>query len=91
MWILLEEDECNMAEFVDVPKILGDIFESVVGAIYLDTGKDLAKVWEIVYGLMYKEISECDNQFDIKQKSCICFRKLIDCSGFREFRLVVII
>lgn len=54
-----------MAAYVDVPKILGDLFESVVGAIYLDTGKDLAKVWEIVYGLMNKEISECGNYFYI--------------------------
>ncbi|XP_012287234.1 endoribonuclease Dicer [Orussus abietinus] len=56
LWILLEEEECNMAEHVDVPKVLGDIFESVIGAIYLDTGKDLVKVWEIVYALMNKEI-----------------------------------
>ncbi|XP_015599757.1 endoribonuclease Dicer isoform X2 [Cephus cinctus] len=56
LWVLLEEDECNMAEYVDVPKILGDIFESLIGAIYLDSGKNLLKVWEIVYALMHKEI-----------------------------------
>ncbi|KAK0080172.1 hypothetical protein PV326_008304 [Microctonus aethiopoides] len=57
LWILLEEDECNMAEFVDVPKILGDLFESVIGAIYLDSGKNLNIVWEILYSLMYNEIN----------------------------------
>ena len=55
LWILLEEDECNLAEHVDVPKVLGDIFESFIGAIYVDSGKDLLKVWEIVYTLMHKE------------------------------------
>ncbi|KAK0165770.1 hypothetical protein PV328_004261 [Microctonus aethiopoides] len=38
-----------MAEFVDVPKILSDLFESVIGAIYLDSGKNLNIVWEILY------------------------------------------
>ncbi|KAK0072208.1 hypothetical protein PV325_011740 [Microctonus aethiopoides] len=52
LWILLEEDRCNMAEFVDVPKILSDLFESVIGAIYLDSGKNLNIVWEILYSLI---------------------------------------
>lgn len=56
LWILYEEDECNIAECVEVPKILADIFEALIGAIYLDTGKDLGKVWEILYGLMKNEI-----------------------------------
>lgn len=56
--MLLEEDDCNIAEYVDVPKALGDIFESLVGAIYLDTGKNLTKVWEIVYSVMHKEIGK---------------------------------
>ncbi|XP_033221777.1 endoribonuclease Dicer isoform X2 [Belonocnema kinseyi] len=55
LWILLEEDECNLAEHVDVPKVLGDIFESFIGAIYIDSGKDLLKVWQIVYSLMHIE------------------------------------
>ncbi|XP_078032947.1 endoribonuclease Dicer-L-like [Augochlora pura] len=58
LWILLEEDECKMVESVDVPKVLGDLFESAIGAIYLDCGKNLKKVWEILYSLMYKEIDE---------------------------------
>lgn len=44
-----------MAEHVDVPKVLGDIFESFIGAIYIDSGKDLLKVWQIVYSLMHIE------------------------------------
>ncbi|XP_011693477.1 PREDICTED: endoribonuclease Dicer-like isoform X2 [Wasmannia auropunctata] len=56
--VLIEEDECNLVEYVDVPKILGDLFESLIGAIYLDSGKSLTKVWEIVYSFMHKEIDE---------------------------------
>ncbi|KMQ96898.1 endoribonuclease dicer [Lasius niger] len=58
LWILLEEEECNLAEYVDVPKVLGDLFESLIGAIYLDTGKNLTKVWEIVYCFIHKEIDK---------------------------------
>ncbi|XP_047345738.1 endoribonuclease Dicer isoform X1 [Vespa velutina] len=56
LWILLEEEECNMAEYVDVPKVLSDIFESFIGAVYLDTNKNIKQVWELLFALMYKEI-----------------------------------
>ncbi|XP_043484526.1 endoribonuclease Dicer-like isoform X2 [Leptopilina heterotoma] len=52
LWILMEENECNLAEHVDGPKVLGDIFESLIGAIYIDSGKDLKKVWQIVFKMM---------------------------------------
>eukprot|EP00092_Neocalanus_flemingeri_P094328 GFUD01119932.1.p1 GENE.GFUD01119932.1~~GFUD01119932.1.p1 ORF type:complete len:115 (+),score=30.50 GFUD01119932.1:3-347(+) len=32
---------------VEVPKVLGDVFESLIGAVYIDSGHDLTKVWEI--------------------------------------------
>lgn len=53
---LVEEDEVNIAEAVDVPKALGDVFEALIGAIYLDSGKDLNVTWKIVYNLMKEEI-----------------------------------
>ncbi|XP_076668388.1 endoribonuclease Dcr-2 isoform X2 [Andrena cerasifolii] len=58
LWILLEEDECKMAEYVAVPKALGDIFESTIGAIYLDCDKNLETVWEIIYCLMHNIIDK---------------------------------
>ena len=33
-------------EGIEAPKVLGDIFESVAGAVFLDSGMDLTKVWE---------------------------------------------
>ncbi|XP_018354963.1 PREDICTED: endoribonuclease Dicer [Trachymyrmex septentrionalis] len=58
LYVLIEEDECNLTEYVDVPKVLGDLFESLIGAIYLDSGKNLTKTWEIIYSFMHKEIDE---------------------------------
>ena len=56
LWILSEEDYCQMSEHVDVPKVLGDLFEATIGAVYLDSGKDLNVVWEVIYRIMHKEI-----------------------------------
>jgi dsRNA-specific ribonuclease len=39
--LLVEEQEMKMADYVDVPKALGDVFESLIGAIFVDSGNDL--------------------------------------------------
>ncbi|CAB4054972.1 DICER1 [Lepeophtheirus salmonis] len=44
---LLSETECPILEEVDVPKVLGDICESVLGAVFLDSGFDLKIVWNV--------------------------------------------
>ncbi|XP_048517572.1 endoribonuclease Dicer isoform X2 [Dendroctonus ponderosae] len=57
--ILLEETDAvglNIAEYIDVPKVLGDIFEALAAAVYLDSGKDLQEVWRVFHRLMWKEI-----------------------------------
>lgn len=57
--ILLEcESECGPAESIDIPKSLGDIFESIVGAVYLDSGLSLEKTWKVIYLLMKDELSQ---------------------------------
>ncbi|GIY47029.1 endoribonuclease Dcr-1 [Caerostris darwini] len=43
----LEEMEFFELGEVDVPKALGDVFESVAGAIYLDSGMSLDAVWKV--------------------------------------------
>ena len=42
----IDEDEC------DSPKYLADIFESVAGAIYLDSGCSLKAVWKVYYKML---------------------------------------
>lgn len=41
--LLMEEQDviCHMAEYVDVPKALGDIFEAIIAAVFLDSGNNL--------------------------------------------------
>ena len=46
--IVSEEEE----EGIEAPKVLGDIFESVAGAIFLDSGMDLSKTWDVYYRMM---------------------------------------
>jgi endoribonuclease Dicer len=50
------EGECEHSEDVEVPKALGDIFESVAGAIFLDSGMSLDTVWGVYYAMMKPEI-----------------------------------
>ena len=44
---MINEVEPPELEMVEVPKVLGDVFESLIGAVYLDSSHDLTKVWEI--------------------------------------------
>jgi endoribonuclease Dicer len=46
------------AEDIEIPKALGDIFESVAGAIYLDSGMSLDTVWHVYYRMMQPQIGK---------------------------------
>ncbi|XP_077537077.1 endoribonuclease Dicer-S-like isoform X2 [Haemaphysalis longicornis] len=52
----LHEEECQQPEEVEVPKALGDLFESLIGAVFLDCGMALDTVWAILYRLFGREI-----------------------------------
>jgi endoribonuclease Dicer len=55
--ILLEtENDTQSAESVDIPKVIGDIFESIVGAVFLDSGMNLSATWKVIYGLLKDEL-----------------------------------
>lgn len=54
----MEDIECILAEDVDTPKALGDIFESLAGAVFLDSGMSLDTTWGVFYRLMKNEIGE---------------------------------
>lgn len=53
---LIAEHESEEVEDVEVPKALGDVFESVAGAIFLDSGMSLDTVWSVYYPMMQSEI-----------------------------------
>lgn len=56
----LEDDpelkSLDMSDFDSVVKLLGDVFESVAGAIYLDSGCSLDTVWSIYYPMLKESI-----------------------------------
>lgn len=62
--LLLEEDDVTkndeladkIAEYIDVPKTLGDVFEAIIGGIFLDSGNNLNVTWSIIYRLMQREL-----------------------------------
>lgn len=46
---------------MEVPKALGDLFESVAGAIFLDSGMSLDAVWKVYENIMRPEIEKFSN------------------------------
>jgi len=54
----MRENDCYTEEYVDVPNVLGDIFKSLIGALYLDCGRELILVWKICYNFLHKEIGK---------------------------------
>jgi len=54
-------DDLDEAEDVEVPKALGDIFESIAGAIFLDSNLSLDAVWIVYYRMMHESINLYSN------------------------------
>ncbi len=53
-----QTDTQEDAEELDPPKVLGDVLESVAGAIYLDSGCCLETVWRVFKPYFEKRIRE---------------------------------
>lgn len=56
-----EEDE-EKEEDIEVPKAMGDIFESLAGAIYMDSRMSLETVWQVYYPMMRPLIGEKESK-----------------------------
>ena len=56
-----EEDE-EKEEDIEVPKAMGDIFESLAGAIYMDSRMSLETVWQVYYPMMRPLIGEDESE-----------------------------
>lgn len=60
--IALDEDPemgfVDMTNFDKIVKLLGDVFESVAGAIYLDSGNSVTSVWEVYWPMMKESIEK---------------------------------
>ena len=55
-YFLFGDEDDRMASNVEVPKVLSDIFESVAGAIFLDSDMSLDAVWKVFYPLLRPEL-----------------------------------
>lgn len=64
--LLNTEAETSSAEAVDVPKVLGDIFESIIGAVFLDSNLCFTTTWRVIYNLMKNEIHEFMNNIPLQ-------------------------
>ncbi|KAH9630165.1 hypothetical protein HF086_004871, partial [Spodoptera exigua] len=78
---LIDEEECPIAQYVEVPKVLSDILEALVGAIFLDSGGDLTKVWSVVYRIMHNEIHAFSNRIP-QQPVKVLYEKIHACPVF---------
>ena len=56
-----EEDDDDVSKSITVPKVLGDLLESIVGAIVVDKGMRLDGLMEIVLRIMDEELSRFAN------------------------------
>ncbi|KAK5650697.1 hypothetical protein RI129_001726 [Pyrocoelia pectoralis] len=53
---LIDEEDLHLGEHIDVPKVLGDTFEALIGAVFLDSDMCLETVWKVIHRIMWKEI-----------------------------------
>lgn len=51
-------NDMDDVECIEAPKPLGDVFESVAGAIFLDSGLDVQRVWSVCRPMMKKYIGK---------------------------------
>lgn len=75
------EDEEEI-EYLDPPKVLGDILESLAGAIFVDSGMSLEKVWEVFQPLFDKKISKQGKMFNQSTFYGVC----VTCSYIESFK-----
>ena len=57
-YLLEGEIEADVVEDIEVPKALGDVFESIAGSIFLDSGCSLDAVWSVFYPVMRSAIDQ---------------------------------
>jgi endoribonuclease Dicer len=57
-YVIAVESDSSDVQCIEAPKPLGDVFESVAGAIFLDSGLDIFEVWRVCYPMLQKYIGE---------------------------------
>ena len=57
-YVIAIESDSGDVQCIEAPKPLGDVFESVAGAIFVDSGLDIFEVWKVCYPMLQKYIGE---------------------------------
>lgn len=68
----------SLYSFVVTMQVLGDIVESCVGAVLLDSGFNLIHVWKLMLMLLKPILSFCDMHINPLRE----IRELCQCNGF---------
>lgn len=84
---LIDEADCKIVAYVEVPKCLSDMFESLAAAIYLDSGGDLTEVWRVFYNIMKKEIYMFSKNIP-RQPVQVIHEMIHACPVFGEARVI---
>ncbi|RCV34474.1 hypothetical protein SETIT_7G162200v2 [Setaria italica] len=74
----LSNSEKDLSEEPACPKVLGDIVESCVGAVLLDSGFNLNHAWKLMLMLLKPILSFCDMHINPLRE----LRELCQCNGF---------
>lgn len=82
-----EEDE-EKEEDIEVPKAMGDIFESLAGAIYMDSKMSLETVWQVYYPMMRPLIGEDETRTVVESR---LHSVQLDCSSAHVARALNIV
>lgn len=69
MFVPPDESDEN-SEGIEVPKVMADIFESVIAAVFLDSGMDVEKTWLVVYKLLKPTLGKI--AYTITCIKCFC-------------------
>ncbi|XP_078162667.1 dicer-like 4 isoform X3 [Carex rostrata] len=77
-YVALPDCEKELVEEPACPKVLGDVVESCVGAVLLDTGLDLKQVWSLMLDLLVPALSFSDMQINSLRE----LRELCQSSNF---------
>ena len=64
MFVLGSEDSENSEE-VEVPKVLGDLFEAVAGALYVDCEQNLNTFWQVYLPILKPSIGKWTLKFSL--------------------------
>lgn len=86
--ILFQSENSNDDDYeIESPKFLADLFESVAGAIYLDSNLDLETVWKVYYKMLRPYIGLNFGKFFINNflnfKILASFKQNIPCSPIK--------